>query len=155
MLVNAAARHPDTPLLWVWGQLKIIVITDSIFYTKYEAKDILEKSCSILSFICQHKTEVTRLIIQKFDDFKPSLRYYIEKYRTEDSRNLYEAVESEEECMKDSSRRAEATVLIQATFRMYRQRCRWRKIKSGMIALQRLTRYNLDISDPPDSSPRW
>lgn len=53
-------------------------------------------------------------------------------------------MESEEECMKDSSRRAEATVLIQATFRMYRQRCRWRKIKSGMIALQRLTRYMKD-----------
>ena len=123
----------------------MIVIPDSIFYTKYEAKDILEKSCSILSFICQHKTEVTRLIIQKFDEFKPSLRYYIEKYRTEDSRNLYEAVESEEECMKDSSRRAEATVLIQATFRMYRQRCRWRKVKSGMIALQRLARYSLCI----------
>ena len=115
-------------------------IIDSIFYTKYEAKDILEKCCSILSFICQHKTEITRLIIEKFAEFKPSLRYYIEKYRTEDSRNLYEAVESEEECIKDSSRRAEATLLVQATFRMYRQKCRWRKFKNGMIALQRLVR---------------
>ena len=30
--------------------------------------------------------------------------------------------------------------LIQATFKMYRQKCRWKKFKNGIIALQRLVR---------------
>ena len=119
-------------------------ISDSIFYTRHEAKDILEKCCSILNVICQHNTEVTRVIIEQFQEFKPSLLYYLQKYRNEDSRNLYEAVESEEECMKDSKRRKEATVLIQATFRMYKQKCKWKKFKNGIIALQRLSRYVLN-----------
>ena len=45
--------------------------------------------------------------------------------------------------MKDSKRRKEATVLIQATFRMYKQKCKWKKFKNGIIALQRLSRYVL------------
>ena len=117
-----------------------LLILDSIFYTKSEAKAILEKCCAVLSFICQHHTEVTRSIIHKFQDFKPSLLYYLRKYRTEDSRNLFEAVESEEECIKESGRKKEATILIQATFRMYKQKCRWKIFKNGIIALQRLSR---------------
>ena len=122
------------------SQSYFCLVPDSIFYTKFEAKEILEKCCAVLSFICQHNTEVTRSIIIKFQDFKPSLLYYLRKYRTEDSKNLYEAVESEEECIKESSRKKEATLLIQATYRMYKQKCKWKVFKNGIIALQRLTR---------------
>ena len=61
---------------------------------------------------------MTRFIIEQFQEFKPSLRFYVEKYRNADSRNLFEAVESEEECMKESGRKTEAALLIQATFRL-------------------------------------
>ena len=53
--------------------------------------------------------------------------------------------------MKESGRKTEATVLIQATFRMYQQKCRWKKIKSGMIALQRLVRQRQMKKDLADS----
>ena len=61
---------------------------------------------------------MTRFIIEQFQEFKPSLLFYVEKYRNADSRNLFEAVESEEECMKESGRKTEAALLIQATFRL-------------------------------------
>ena len=60
-----------------------------------------------------------------------------------DSRNLFEAVESEEECLKENEKRAEATLLIQATVRMYQQKSRWRKLKIGIIAFQRLLRKRI------------
>ena len=72
----------------------------------------------MLNYICQHKSNVTRFIIEQFQEFKPSLLFYVEKYRNADSRNLFEAVESEEECMKESGRKTEAALLIQATFRL-------------------------------------
>ena len=53
--------------------------------------------------------------------------------------------------MKESGRKSEATVLIQATFRMYQQKCKWKKIKSGMIALQRLVRQRQMKKDLADS----
>ena len=61
---------------------------------------------------------MTRFIIEQFQEFKPSLQFYVEKYRNADSRNLFEAVESEEECMKESGRKTEAALLIQANFRL-------------------------------------
>ena len=125
--------------------------SDSIFYSKYEAKEILEKCSCILNFICQYNSNITRFIIEKFEEFKPSLQYYVHMYRHEDSKSLFEAVESEEECMKESGRKSEATVLIQATFRMYQQKCKWKKIKSGMIALQRLVRQRQMKKDLADS----
>ena len=42
--------------------------------------------------------------------------------------------------MKESDKRARASVLIQATYRMYREKSRWKSLKRGMIALQRLSR---------------
>ena len=126
----------------------------------------------MLNYICQHKSNVTRFIIEQFHEFKPSLLFYVEKYKNADSRNLYEAVESEEECIKESGRKTQAALLIQATFRlelatkfslcsekaltigtptpfvrsfqalfrMHRQRSRWRRLKLGFVALQRLAR---------------
>ena len=126
-------------------------LLDSTFYSKYEAKDILEKCSCILNFICQYNSNVTRFIIEKFEEFKPSLQYYVHLYRNEEGKSLFEAVESEEECMKESGRKTEATVVIQATFRMYQQKCRWKKIKSGMIALQRLVRQRQMKKDLADS----
>ena len=61
---------------------------------------------------------MTRFIIEQFQEFKPSLLFYVEKYKNADSRNLYEAVESEEECIKESGRKTQAALLIQATFRL-------------------------------------
>lgn len=72
----------------------------------------------MLNYICQHKSNVTRFIIEQFQEFKPSLLFYVEKYKNADSRNLYEAVESEEECIKESGRKTQAALLIQATFRL-------------------------------------
>ena len=118
----------------------ILFFSDSIFYTKYEAKEILENCSAILNFICQHNSNVTRYIIEKFEEFKPSLKFYVEKYRNDDGRDLFEAVESEEECLKESSRKLDATILIQSTFRMYRERCRWKKLKHGILMLQKLIR---------------
>ena len=116
---------------------------DSTFYTKYEAKEILEKSSSILNFICQHNSNVTRYIIEKFDEFKQSLQFFLQFSRNEDSKNLMEAVESEEECIQEQEQRLKATVKIQASFGMYQQKCRWKKLKHGIIALQRLTKKKL------------
>lgn len=88
---------------------------------------------------------MTRFIVEKFEDLKPSLQYSIQTSRYEDSRNLFEAVESEEECMKENNEKEAATLKIQATFRMYRQKCRWNKMKNGIIALQRLTRLHRSL----------
>merc|ERR1712209_285099 len=83
--------------------------SDSTFYTKYEAKEILEKSSSILNFICQHNSNVTRYIIEKFDEFKQSLQFFLQFSRNEDSKNLMEAVESEVECLQEQEQRLKAT----------------------------------------------
>ena len=93
-----------------------------------------------MNYICQHKSNVTRYIIEQHKDLKPSILFYVKKYKNENIKNLYEAVESEEECMKESDKRARASVLIQATYRMYREKSRWKSLKRGMIALQRLSR---------------
>ena len=118
----------------------ILCLVDSTFYTRNEAKEILEKCSAILNYICQHKSNVTRYIIEQHKDFKPNLLFYSKKYKNEQIKNLYEAVESEEECMKESDKRARASVLIQATFRMYREKSRWKSLKRGIVALQRLSR---------------
>ena len=115
-------------------------MADNTFYTRNEAKEILEKCSAILNYICQHKSNVTRYIIEQHKDFKPSLLFYAKKYKNEQIKNLYEAVESEEECMKESDKRASASVLIQATYRMYREKSRWKSLKRGVVALQRLSR---------------
>ena len=114
--------------------------SESVFYSKSEAKEIFEKSTAVLNAICENNTDITRYILEKYDDFKESLFVYLQHYENVDSRNLFEAVESEEECLKENEKRAEATLLIQATVRMYQQKSRWRKLKIGIIAFQRLLR---------------
>ena len=120
--------------------MTIFYLADSTFYTRNEAKEILEKCSAILNYICQHKSNVTRYIIEQHKDFKPSLLFYAKKYKNEHIKNLFDAVESEEECMKESDKKASAIVLIQATYRMYREKSRWKKLKRGIVALQRLSR---------------
>ena len=114
--------------------------SDSVFYSRSEAKEIFEKATAILNSLCENNSDITRYIIQKFEDFKGNLLISLEQYGNKDSRNLYEAVESEEECIKENERRKDATILIQATVRMYQQKCRWKKLKHGIITLQRLLR---------------
>ena len=52
--------------------------------------------------------------------------------------------------MKESDKKARATVLIQATFRMYREKSRWKKLKRGVVALQRLSRMKKQKRDLVD-----
>ena len=78
----------------------------------------MDKCSAVLNFFCQNNSDVTRYIIEKFEEFKPCLQFYVEKYRNEDSKHLFEAVESEEECLKETSQRTDATILIQASFVM-------------------------------------
>ena len=47
--------------------------SESVFYSKSEAKEIFEKSTAVLNAICENNTDVTRYILEKYDDFKESL----------------------------------------------------------------------------------
>ena len=78
--------------------------SESVFYSKSEAKEIFEKSTAVLNAICENNTDVTRYIIDKYIDFKGNLFAYLQHYENEDSRNLYEAVESKEECLKENEK---------------------------------------------------
>ena len=42
--------------------------------------------------------------------------------------------------MRGEEKRMEATLLIQATYRMYKQRQWWGKLRQGVVALQQLAR---------------
>ena len=113
---------------------------DSVVYSRREARSVADICTKLLSIICQVNTEATRVVLERQADFRQLLGKFLARQESLACRNVLEAVESEEECMRGEERRREATLLIQATYRMYKQRQWWGKLRQGVVALQQLTR---------------
>ena len=113
---------------------------DSVVYSRREARSVADICTKLLSIICQVNTDATRVVLEKQADFRQLLGKFLARQESLACRNVLEAVESEEECIREEERKREATLLIQATYRMYKQRQWWGKLRQGVIALQKLTR---------------
>ena len=113
---------------------------DSVVYSRREARSVADICTRLLSIICQVNTDATRVVLERQADFREQLAKFLARQESLACRNVLEAVESEEECMRGEERRMEATLLIQATYRMYKQRQWWGKLRQGVVALQQLAR---------------
>ena len=113
---------------------------DSVVYSRREARSVADICTRLLSIICQVNTDATRVVLERQADFREQLAKFLARQESLACRNVLEAVESEEECMRGEERRMEATLLIQATYRMYKQRQWWGKLRQGAVALQQLAR---------------
>ena len=113
---------------------------DSVVYSRREARIVADICTRLLSIICQVNTDATRVVLERQADFREQLAKFLARQESLACRNVLEAVESEEECMRGEEKRMEATLLIQATYRMYKQRQWWGKLRQGVVALQRLAR---------------
>ena len=113
---------------------------DSVVYSRREARSVADICTRLLSIICQVNTDATRVVLERQADFREQLAKFLARQESLACRNVLEAVESEEECMRGEEKRMEATLLIQATYRMYKQRQWWGKLRQGVVALQQLAR---------------
>ena len=113
---------------------------DSVVYSRREARIVADICTRLLSIICQVNTDATRVVLERQADFREQLAKFLARQESLACRNVLEAVESEEECMRGEEKRMEATLLIQATYRMYKQRQWWGKLRQGVVALQQLAR---------------